>query len=223
VDGTIKRAPDLRDCRRRSEASAFPARRATSGETRAGHQYPMPHRLVRALVRPTRLASAGVCDGSPVGLTTAIPFESQSVMRRASLATVLAVAAVGSFVGGASSASSPGPPRYHSCGRTAVGSHVFPVYATQGAACALARSVARRCENSCAGTFPQVLPKGGVFVLPSAGRANPLGFDCWNVSGAYAAGLPPLGPTDKGWILCRRWTGEGLAIEQLVAFQAQAP
>lgn len=135
----------------------------------------------------------------------------------ASLSTALSGAARGS-----------GPPRYRACGHVQIG-FATPVYA-HNVSCATARLVVERCSSpkrTCFGQLP--LPYHGVGEpdLPQAPSFKPLGFECYQVWGAYTAGLPrpPDGLVpDPKLILCARQAGsvakDGSATvyQQLVAY-----
>jgi hypothetical protein len=121
-----------------------------------------------------------------------------------------------------------GPPRYHACGHVPISIGVeTPVHA-HNVSCAIARMVVKRCsapKRTCFGSLP--LPYSGVGepYLPRAPSFKPLGFECYQVWGSYAAGLPPP-PTnlvpDPKVILCY-WQasrpGANVVIyQQLVAY-----
>lgn len=127
-----------------------------------------------------------------------------------------------------SAAWAAGPPRYRACGYVQIG-FATPVHA-HNVSCAVARLVVAQCsapKRTCFGQLP--LPYHGVGEpdLPQAPSFKPLGFECYQVWGAYTAGLPPppggLVPDPK-LILCARQAGDAtkgggaVVSQQLVAY-----
>jgi hypothetical protein len=114
-------------------------------------------------------------------------------------------------------------PRYHPCGEVSGGGVTVPVYASQ-VSCSKALAVERRCRFApdCFGQLPMV-NKDGSFFLPNPAKAEPFGFRCWQIYGAYQAGLPSIPRShEASWILCGRFTGSGSVFyTQFVAFWSQ--
>ena len=142
---------------------------------------------------------------------------------RLNLALMAAAGACAALAGAAWAA---GPPRYHACGYVSIG-FATPVHA-HNVSCSIARTVVARCSAPHRTCFGQLsLPYKGVGEpsLPQAPSFKPLGFACYQVWGAYTAGLPPppvnLVPDPK-LILCYREAskpGPNVVIyQQLVAY-----
>ena len=118
-----------------------------------------------------------------------------------------------------------GPPRYHACGRAAVGSDRVPTYA-HNVSCAVARAVTKGCvARSCSGQFP--LPYNGVGepYLPQAPTFKPLGFECYQTVPPYTAGVPtpPIMPGHEErpflcWQEASRLGPNLVIFQQLVAY-----
>ena len=126
-------------------------------------------------------------------------------------------------------AAQAGPPRYHACSRVSIVSLGIrtPVYA-HNVSCAVAETVVKGCsgpKGPCFGQLPLPYKGKGEPYLPQAPSFKPLGFECYQVWGSYAAGLPPpptnLVPDPKA-ILCYREASrpgpDPVIYQQLVAY-----
>ena len=131
-----------------------------------------------------------------------------SAVRLGSLSVALLVALTG--YGHGAAAPRTGPARYRACDPVALGSARLPTYA-HNVSCAVAAIVVKRCSaHNCFGQLPLPSTRAGEPNLPQPPTFKPLGFECFQGTPPYTAGLPgPLHTShdDPHPILCYRKPG----------------